>query len=143
MPPDRCLEIEFEMGQPISGLHQRWPATDARIGELHAVARRAELNLLLVTRLRRTARGARLIGRRLRQFRFRQRSDVLHAEAEDADRPGNILYRLLAQIGKGERQLVLNLIVRRPRYADPAGLAEGFQTGGDIDAVAEDVVVVD
>jgi len=35
------------------------------------------------------------------------------------------------------------LVVGRARYAQPSGIAEGFQTGGNIDAVAEDVVAID
>jgi hypothetical protein len=39
--PDRSLEIEFEMGHPVSGLDQGRPTANARIGEVHAILRRA------------------------------------------------------------------------------------------------------
>jgi len=35
------------------------------------------------------------------------------------------------------------LVVRRARDAQPSRLAQGFQAGGNIDAIAEDVVSVD
>src|SRR5208282_3782186 len=131
------------MGHPVAGFDQRRSAADVRIGKLHAVPRGAEVNLLLVTRLRLTGRGIRLIDCGSRSLWLRQRFNLFRGEPKDADRTGNVFYRLLPQIGKGERQLVPNLIVRRARDAYAAGLAEGFQAGGNIDSVPEDIVAVD
>src|SRR5262249_44157910 len=84
VPPNRAFEIEFEMRHPVAGLDQRRPPADPRIGKLHAVLRRAELNLLLELKL-----GMRSIGstsrRRLRQLYLRKRLDLLRAKAEDPD----------------------------------------------------------
>jgi hypothetical protein len=55
----------------------------------------------------------RLILLELQRLRFRQRLDVRRGEPKDADRAGDILNRLLAEIGEGERELVSNLIIRR------------------------------
>jgi hypothetical protein len=64
------------------------------------------------------------------------------SNAKDAHRPGDVLDLLLAQIIEGEVELVADMVVHRPRHADPAGLGQGFEAGGDVDAVAVDVVVV-
>src|SRR5262245_36973548 len=131
------------MGHPIAGLDQRLPSTDPRKGNLDAVLRSAELNLLL-----KFYRGLRSIGnpsshRGLQQFRFRKRLDLLRAEAENANRPGNVLDGLLAEISEGERQLIPDLIVSRAGDAQAAWLAQRLQPGSDIDAVAENVITID
>ena len=59
------------------------------------------------------------------------------------DRLRDVLDLLIAQIVEGQRQLVADLVVRRGRDADRTGLGEGFQPGGDVDPVAEQVVAVD
>src|SRR5262249_2696961 len=140
--PNRAFEVEFE-GHPIAGLDQRLPSTDPRKGNLDAVLRSAELNLLL-----KFYRGLRSIGnpsshRGLQQFRFRKRLDLLRAEAENANRPGNVLDGLLAEISEGERQLIPDLIVSRAGDAQAAWLAQRLQPGSDIDAVAENVITID
>jgi hypothetical protein len=89
------------------------PAAYARIGQLHAVAGHAEMNLLLVTMRRPAAAANRVILLELQRLSFRQRLDVRRGEPKDADRAGDILNRLLAEIGEGERELVSNLIIRR------------------------------
>src|SRR3984957_4398627 len=77
------------------------------------------------------------------QFSMRQRLDFRRGETENADRARDVFYRLLAEIGKGQRQLVPDLIVRGAGDAHPARLTEGLQAGGDVHAVAEDVVAFD
>jgi len=114
-----------------------------RVGKLHAVRGRAEVNLLFVSRWWLVVAGARLKRRGLHPFGFGQSLDVLRGKPEHTDRTGNVLYRLLAHIGKGERQLVPDLVVGRTRDAQPSRVAEGFETGGNIDAVPKDVVAVD
>jgi len=144
MPPDRAFEVEFEMGHPVPGLDQRRSSTDPRIGKLDAVLRRAELNLLLESRLRLRSggRGIRRC-RRSRWLHLRKRLDLLGAEPEHPDRARNVLDGLLAEIGEGQRKLVPDLIVCRAGDAQPARLAQRLQPGRDVYAVAEDVVTVD
>jgi hypothetical protein len=64
------------------------------------------------------------------------------SNAKDAHRSGDVLDLLLSRIVEGEVELVADMVVHRPRHADPAGLGQGFEAGGDVDAVAVDVVVV-
>src|SRR5277367_879902 len=104
VPPDGALEIKLEMRHPVSGLDQRRPAAHARIGELHAVPRHAEMNLLLVT-----GRGLAAAADRLTLLEL-QRLNVRRGEPKDADCAGDVLDRLLAEIGKGERELVSDLV---------------------------------
>src|SRR6202012_2944111 len=47
--PDRAVEIELQVREPVAGLHQRGPVADPGIGQLHAVFGLAEMDLLLVT----------------------------------------------------------------------------------------------
>jgi hypothetical protein len=72
MPPDRALEIEFEMRHPVSGIDQLRPAADARIGELHAISRDAKLNLLFVPRFGSMSVWSWMISNGLSEFRLRQ-----------------------------------------------------------------------
>src|ERR1700728_2277801 len=87
MPPDRALEIEFEMRHPISGFDQLWPAADARIGELHAISRSAKLNLLFVPRFGSMSVWSWLISNGLSEFGLRQRFDLFRGEPKDANGP--------------------------------------------------------
>src|SRR5687768_193177 len=61
MPPDRALEIVFEMRDPVARLDQRRSTTDGRIREPDAVVRSAEADLLLEVAAwgRKVARGGR------------------------------------------------------------------------------------
>src|SRR5581483_12404358 len=72
-----------------------------------------------------------------------QRHDVASGQLVDADGAGDVLHRLLAEIGKGQRELVPDLLVGGARDADAAGFAQRLQPRGDVDAVAENVVAVD
>ena len=87
------------------------------------------MNLLLVTMRRPAAAANRLILLELQRLRFRQRLDVRRGEPKDADRAGDILNRLLAEIGEGERELVSDLIIRRARDAQAPRLAESSAGG--------------
>ena len=87
------------------------------------------MNLLLVTMRRQAAAANRLILLELQRLRFRQRLDVRRGEPKDADRAGDILNRLLAEIGEGERELVSDLIIRRARDAQAPRLAESSAGG--------------
>ena len=53
MPPDRIFEIEFEMGHPVAGLHQRRAPANSGIGQLHTVLGLAEMDFLFVRQGRR------------------------------------------------------------------------------------------
>jgi len=55
----------------------------------------------------------------------------------------DILEALLAQIGKLDRDLAKNLIVRRRRDADTTRFGDALKAGCDIDAVAKDVMGFD
>ena len=101
------------------------------------------MNLLLVTMRRPAAAANRLILLEFQRLSFRQPFDVRRGEPKDADRAGDILNRLLAEIGEGERELVSDLIIRRARDAQAARLAESLQAGGNVDAIAENVAAVD
>src|SRR5262249_20268494 len=61
----------------------------------------------------------------------------------DPDRPGDVLELLLAGVLEGDVEPALRILVNTSRDADPAGLRQSFQSRGDIDAVAVDVVAVD
>jgi hypothetical protein len=69
--------------------------------------------------------------------------DRFGAQCIDPHRPRDILDALLAQIREDVGQLVADVVSHCPRDADPARLCERFEARRDIDAVAEDVVVLD
>jgi hypothetical protein len=50
---------------------------------------------------------------------------------------------LLAQIPEGELDLACCILMNASRDTDAAGLGQAFEAGGDIDAVAKDVAVLD
>ena len=53
------------------------------------------------------------------------------------------LYLVMSRILEGKVQLAPDLLVHDIRNADPVGLGQRFQPGGDVDAVAKDVVRLD
>ena len=58
-------------------------------------------------------------------------------------RAGNVLNLLLAEIGEAYRQIGTDLFPQRTGTADPARRGQRLQSGGNIDAVAEQVAVLD
>src|SRR5437868_6609957 len=94
MPPDRALEVKFEMRHPIAGLDERRPIAHSRIGELNPVRRAAELDFLLValSRLSIVCIDPRS---GLRYFRHWERLNLSRGEPEDADRTRDVLNGLL------------------------------------------------
>ena len=72
---------------------------------------------------------------------FGYRGNRFRSETEGAHWPGDVLDLLLAEILKGDRQLIADLVADGAGDAQPAGPAQVLQPGGDIDAVAEDVAV--
>ena len=68
----------------------------------------------------------------------------LEAHPKDVDRAGDVLDVLLAEILKGDVvEPVADLIAHGARDADAAGLGEHLETRRDVDAIAEDIVVLD
>src|SRR5271165_951369 len=65
------------------------------------------------------------------------------AHSEGAHRLGNVLDPLLAQSGQPDGQPRADLVAHRTRKANPARLGERLQPGGDIDAIAEQVLSLD
>ena len=61
----------------------------------------------------------------------------------NADRTADILDMLLAEILKTDRKAVGNLIAHRRGDADAARLRQRFKPRSDVNAVAEDVIVLD
>ena len=55
----------------------------------------------------------------------------------------NILHCLFAQVGKGERKLVADLLVGAARDAEASRLAQGLESCRDVYAVAEYIVAID
>src|SRR6516162_3438573 len=55
----------------------------------------------------------------------------------------DVLDLLLAEIVKGEVEAVAHLLVSRGTEANPARLGQRFEAGGNVDAVSEDVAILD
>ena len=58
-------------------------------------------------------------------------------------RLGNILEGLRSHVITDDLDLTQNMRVGGVGHAYPAGFGDPFKAGGDIDAVAEDIVVID
>ena len=58
-------------------------------------------------------------------------------------RAGNVLQRVLAEIVESEVHFIANLVICGTRQVDAAGFGEALKTGRDIDALAEDITVLD
>src|SRR5579871_386668 len=127
------------MRHPVAGLNQRKTLPYSCISQLHTIFGLAEVDFLIV---RLSALGQ--CGfRRCGGGRVRKGFNVLRCEPEHAHRASDVLHGLLTEVSKGYRELIPNLVVRRPRDTNAAGLAERFQTRGNIDAVTKYVVAVD
>jgi hypothetical protein len=61
----------------------------------------------------------------------------------DPHRTGDVFDLLLAQILKGKGQPVADVVMNRIGDEHPAGIGERFDAGGDVDAVAIEVVALD
>ena len=82
-------------------------------------------------------RGAAARGWAVRPWRRRVANPV------DPHRPGDVLDLLLAQILEDEGQPVAHVVVDRIGDEHPAGIGQGFDPRGDVDAVAIEVVALD
>ena len=65
------------------------------------------------------------------------------ANPVDPHRPGDVLDLLLAQILEDKGQPVADVVVDRIGDEHPAGIGQGFDPRGDVDAVAIEVVALD
>ena len=90
-------------------------------------------------------RDRRLVGQRQRRC---ERGRLLGGGADvanpvDPHRPGDVLDLLLAQILEDKGQPVAHVVVDRIGDEHPAGIGQGFDPRGDVDAVAIEVVALD
>ena len=70
----------------------------------------------------------------------RRRARSVRDHRIGADRTGDILQALLAEVGKFRADLAIHLIVGRRRQTDAAGFSDALEPRRNIDAIAEDVV---
>ena len=61
---------------------------------------------------------------------------------EDLDRAAHVLELLLAAIDEGVFDAQLDQVAHGARHGDAAGLGQRLDAGGEVDAVAEDVLVL-
>ena len=57
--------------------------------------------------------------------------------------PRDVLHRLLAHVLERAVELSAHLVVDLGGYADAAGLGERFQSGGDVDTLAVNILALD
>src|SRR5260370_28447102 len=76
-------------------------------------------------------------------YRRRRRTARIHPQPPRAHRFGNILQVLRPHILKGSIDLPTDLTLCIVRDANAARLRNPFKTGGDIDAVAKDIIFID
>src|SRR6266404_1659942 len=126
------------MRHPVAGFYERKPLAHPRVSQLHPVFCLAEVNFLLIC----IATGCQAAFIRCRGSSFRKGLDITCSKPEHAYRARDVFHGLLTEIGESDRQLVPNLVVRRPGDTYPAGVAQRFQPRGNIDAVAVYIVTV-
>ena len=61
---------------------------------------------------------------------------------EDLDGAAHVLELMLAAVGEGVLDTQLDQVAHGARHGDAAGLGQGLDPGSEIDAVAEDVLVL-
>ena len=128
----------------LAGEHDDSPVSRARL--LEGAAQHLELALPPDKRIRRCrrpgVRGARPDTGSARLLR-RRREMAGDRNAVDMHRPGDVLDLLRAAIREADVEPVADLVAHHPADADLAGLGQGFEAGGDVDAVAVDVALVE
>ena len=92
MPPDRTLEIAFEVGHPIADLDDEGAFARPGICQLQAVSGLTEVDLLLVGR---GLHCSRRFGR-TQCIRVRKGSDIFGGKSIHPHRAGDVLYHLFA-----------------------------------------------
>src|SRR6266404_464920 len=126
------------MRHPVAGFYERKPLAHPRVSQLHPVFCLAEVNFLLIC----IATGCQAAFIRCRGSGFRKGLDITCRKPEHSYRARDVFHGLLTKISESDRQLVPNLLVRRPGDTYSTGLAQRFQPRGNIDAVAVNILVV-
>jgi hypothetical protein len=68
--------------------------------------------------------------------------NAIRIPVPDPYRPGDIFYRLLARVLKGNVHLTRKLVMDIALYADAAWLCQTFQSCSNVDAISQDVIVI-
>ena len=68
---------------------------------------------------------------------------VVQSKLEGPDRASDVFDAMFTQILEGDRQFVTNMVSYPARHADATRLGEGLETSSNIDAIAEDVPILD
>src|SRR6516162_5727824 len=77
-------------------------------------------------------------------FLLRRRRDMPgDRDAVDMHRPGDVLDPLLACVFEGNLEPIANLVAHHPADTDFSWLGESFEAGGDVDAVAVDIALIE
>lgn len=74
--------------------------------------------------------------------RLRCRHHFTRRNAVDSHRACDVLQSLIAKVDEGKLQLVANLIVCDARKTDAARLGNPFKSRGDIDAISEEIAII-
>src|ERR1043166_162481 len=117
--PNRTVPIVLKMIEPVAGFDERWTMSTDCIGKADAIGCAAVTNILP----------------------FIRRRQSIALDGKDFDWLGYILEILWTESAIAECELFLLLIVSLARTANAAVLRDAFETGGNIDAVAVQIVV--
>src|SRR5215472_2191713 len=118
MAPDRALPVIFEMVHPICGLDQRRPLPDSGISQPYPIECSAIADLL-------------------------HHPDAVEIHTVDFDWTSDIFEVPQPQLLEREGELFEQMVMRLARKVDPTGLGDGLKPGGNINAVAIEVVAID
>src|SRR6202040_906263 len=125
--------------QPADAAERGDDLLDHAIGEIFLLRIAAHI-------LERQNRDRRLVGQRQRRSRCRiRRQDHCltgHVHIEYPDRARDVLDLLLAPVVEGETELVAHLVTHHAADADAARGRQGFEAGGDVDAITVDFPTV-
>src|SRR6516225_5763475 len=77
-----------------------------------------------------------------RRYRCR-RGGPTAQQAIDAHRASNVLNLIFAQILERDVKLIADLVAHDPTHTDSTRLCQGFEAGGEVDAAAVNVALVD
>src|SRR5579863_135934 len=121
MAPNRTIPIVFKMVEPVTSFDQWRTMSANRIGKSHTVGRAAVANFLP------------LIGH----------CQAFPLDGKDLDRLRYVFEILWSETAIAKGDFLLHLIVGLTGDANAAVLRDAFETGGNIDAVAVQIVVFD
>src|SRR5262245_18265986 len=129
MSPDRALQIELEMREPVSRPYQWWPLADHGVGDLHAVRCGAEADVL------REGTGHGSAGPTT--------SSAIHrGDREGVDRPLDVVQRIRPERVEFHLERMAHLVEHRAGDADAAGIRDLMKPGRDVDPVTVDPALV-